>query len=46
MQAIKSLGCTFEGILWNNGYKIDGARRDSAVLSMLKREWLESKKNF
>jgi RimJ/RimL family protein N-acetyltransferase len=44
MQAIKSLGCTFEGVLRNNGYRIDGPRRNSSVLSILKNEWLESKK--
>ncbi|AOM78444.1 GNAT family N-acetyltransferase [Pedobacter steynii] len=46
MQAIKSLGCTFEGVLRNNGYRTDGTRRNSAVLSMLKSEWLESKKEL
>jgi RimJ/RimL family protein N-acetyltransferase len=40
MHAIKSLGCTFEGVLRSNGYKVDGTRRDSAVLSILKQEWL------
>lgn len=46
MRAIKSLGCTFEGVLRNNGYKIDGTRRNSSVLSILKNEWLESKKDL
>ncbi|KIO78495.1 GCN5 family acetyltransferase [Pedobacter lusitanus] len=46
MRAIKSLGCTFEGILRSNGYKIDGTRRDSAVLSIVRKEWLESKKEL
>lgn len=46
MQAIKSIGCTFEGVLRNNGYRIDGTRRNSAVLSILKNEWLESKKEL
>lgn len=46
MNAIKSLGCTFEGVLRNNAYRIDGTRRDSAVLSMLKSEWLDSKKEL
>ncbi|WP_306350089.1 GNAT family N-acetyltransferase [Flavobacterium sp. '19STA2R22 D10 B1'] len=46
MNAIKSIGCTYEGILRSNGYKIDGSRRDSAVLSILKQEWVESKKEL
>lgn len=46
MNAIKSLGCTFEGVLRNNAYRIDGTRRDSAVLSMLRHEWLDSKKEL
>lgn len=40
MSAIKSLGCTFEGVLRSNGYRTDGTRRDSAVLSILLPEWL------
>ncbi|WP_316751324.1 GNAT family protein [Pedobacter gandavensis] len=41
MHAIKGLGCTFEGVLRSNGYRPDGSRRDSAVLSMLKQDWFE-----
>lgn len=43
MNAIKSIGCTFEGVLRSNGYKPDGSRRDSAVLSILREEWISSK---
>ena len=37
--AMKSLGCTVEGILRSNGVRKDGSRRDSIVLSILKEEW-------
>jgi N-acetyltransferase len=37
--AMKSIGCTVEGILQSNGVKPDGTRRDSIVLSILKQEW-------
>lgn len=40
--AMKSIGCVVEGILRNNCPTIDGNRRDSIVLSILKGEW-ESK---
>ncbi|MBB2148847.1 GNAT family N-acetyltransferase [Pedobacter gandavensis] len=46
MRAIKGLGCTFEGVLRSNGYRVDGGRRDSAVLSMLKDEWFNGKKEL
>lgn len=36
--AMKSLGCTFEGILRNNCASSDG-RRDSIIFSILKNEW-------
>ena len=36
--AMKSIGCTVEGILRNNCTALDG-RRDSIVLSILKNEW-------
>lgn len=39
IQAMKSIGCTVEGILRSNMYKPDGTRRDSIVLSILKGEW-------
>lgn len=37
--ALKSIGCKEEGILRSNGVALDGARRDSVVLSILKSEW-------
>lgn len=37
--AMKSIGCTVEGILRSNTFKSDGSRRDSIILSILKSEW-------
>jgi RimJ/RimL family protein N-acetyltransferase len=37
--AMKSIGCTAEGILRSDGLKPDGTRRDSIVLSILRDEW-------
>ncbi|PBQ31760.1 GNAT family N-acetyltransferase [Sphingobacteriaceae bacterium] len=37
--AMKSLGCTVEGILRSSGPDGRGGRRDSIVLSILKSEW-------
>jgi RimJ/RimL family protein N-acetyltransferase len=37
--AMKSIGCTVEGVLRSNGYRKDGSRRDSIILSILKEEW-------
>lgn len=42
--AMKSIGCTVEGILRNNGFTAEGGRRDSIVLSILKEEWFGSVK--
>ncbi len=42
IEAMKKIGCTVEGVLRNNGYKADGSRRDSIVLSILKDEWLKN----
>jgi len=42
--AMKSIGCTVEGILRNNMPLSDGGRRDSIVLSILKEEWESSVK--
>lgn len=42
--AMKSIGCTVEGILRSNSIKPDGSRRDSIVLSILKDEWANSVK--
>lgn len=37
--AMKSIGCTAEGILRSHVLKQDGVRRDTVVLSILKNEW-------
>ncbi len=37
--AMKGIGCTVEGILRKNVIKVDGTRRDSIILSILKEEW-------
>lgn len=37
--AMKSIGCTVEGVLRSNMKNIDGTRRDSIVLSILRDEW-------
>jgi RimJ/RimL family protein N-acetyltransferase len=43
--AMKSIGCTVEGILRNHMPKLDSdARRDSIILSILKDEWFNSVK--
>lgn len=42
--AMKSIGCKVEGILRSNLIKLDGTRRDSIVLSILKNEWEHSVK--
>ncbi len=42
--AMKSIGCQEEGILRSDGYKPNGERRNSIVLSVLKSEWLGSVK--
>jgi N-acetyltransferase len=47
IKAMKNLGCIEEGILRNHLPKIDGGRRDSIILSILKAEWEASvKKNL
>ncbi|NRF38397.1 GNAT family N-acetyltransferase [Pedobacter foliorum] len=40
--AMKSVGCTEEGILRSHVVRLDGSRRDTIVLSMLKQEWEHS----
>lgn len=37
--AMKSIGCTVEGILRSHGFTPQGTRRDSIILSILKSEW-------
>jgi len=40
--AMKAIGCVVEGILRNHMPTVDGSRRDSIVLSILKTEWFDS----
>ncbi|TKC09549.1 GNAT family N-acetyltransferase [Pedobacter frigoris] len=42
--AMKSLGCTEEGILRSHVIRLDGSRRDTIVLSMLRSEWEQTYK--
>ena len=44
LAAMKSIGCKVEGILRSNMTKIDGSRRDSIVLSILRSEWFDTVK--
>ena len=39
INAMKSIGCKEEGVLRSNMFKPDGGRRDSIILSIIKREW-------
>jgi N-acetyltransferase len=41
-KAIEKLGASLEGVLRSHLVRADGSRRDSAVYSILKDEWLES----
>ncbi|WP_164108195.1 MULTISPECIES: GNAT family N-acetyltransferase [Sphingobacterium] len=45
IQALLSLGCTFEGLLRSNMYRADHTRRDSAVFSSLRAEWYDHAEN-
>lgn len=45
ISAMKSIGCTIEGILRSNGYCADGTRRDSIILSILNNEWFSDIKS-
>ncbi|MES2425393.1 MAG: GNAT family protein [Bacteroidota bacterium] len=42
--AMKSIGCTIEGVIRNHMPLSDGTRRDSIILSILKNEWYSSVK--
>lgn len=44
IQAMKSIGCTVEGILRNHTIKPNGEYRDTIVLSILQEEWNEGLK--
>lgn len=43
--AMKSIGCTVEGVLRSHGLKADGTRRDSIILSILRNEWFDGVKD-
>jgi RimJ/RimL family protein N-acetyltransferase len=43
--AMKSIGCTVEGVIRNHMPLTDGTRRDSIILSILKDEWNSSVKH-
>lgn len=42
--AMKSIGCVEEGVLRSHANKVEGGRRDSIILSILKNEWLSTVK--
>jgi len=44
--AMKSIGCTLEGVLRGYSKKPDGDRRDSAILSILQSEWFKTVKEM
>jgi len=39
INALKSIGCTIEGVIRSNAICPNGKRRDTMVLSILKNEW-------
>lgn len=44
IRAMKAIGCVEEGVLRSNGRRGGGGRRDSIVLSILRKEWLNNVK--
>ncbi|MEO6305712.1 MAG: GNAT family protein [Bacteroidia bacterium] len=42
--AMKSIGCTVEGVIRSSMYNLNGSRRDSIILSILRNEWFDSVK--
>jgi len=44
IRSILSLGATREGTLRSHAFRLNGTRRDTAVFSILKKEWLEQVK--
>lgn len=46
VNAMKSIGCIEEGILRSHMPLVNGGRRDSMVLSILKQEWLNGGREF
>lgn len=45
INAMKSIGCTVEGILRSNAVDLNGNRRSSIVLSILQEEWFQTVKS-
>lgn len=43
--AMKSIGCKVDGVLRSNMTKLDGTRRDSIILSILRDEWFDEIKD-
>lgn len=41
VNAMKNIGCIVEGVLRNSMPKMQGGRRDTIVLSILKDEWFD-----
>jgi len=46
IRSILSLGATREGTLRSHAFRLNGTRRDTAVFSILKKEWLEQVKPY
>lgn len=46
INALKSIGCTIEGVIRSNAICPSGKRRDTMVLSILKNEWYEGVKEM
>src|SRR5688572_13716165 len=46
IQAMKDIGCVVEGILRSQMPTVDGTRRDSIVVSILKDEWFDGVKKL
>lgn len=44
INAMKSIGCKVDGVLRSNMPTVEGSRRDSIVLSILKEEWFDGVK--
>ena len=42
--AMRSIGCKVDGVLRSNMIKLDGSRRDSIILSILRQEWFDEVK--
>ncbi len=42
--AMKSIGCTVEGVIRSSMYNLNGSRRDSIILSILRDEWFDAVK--